>query len=84
MHDSRSSKPSARPRSGGEETETASGNAQQAQGRVSINFSALGRLHAMMDNPATLGDVVEDLKDGTPDGEPSKELVGLLVKAVGM
>lgn len=38
----------------------------------------------MMDNPATLGDVVEDLKDGVPDGEPAKELVGLLVKAVGV
>ena len=51
---------------------------------MSINFSALGRLHAMMDNPATPGDVVEDLKDGVPDGEPAKELVGLLVKAVGV
>ena len=38
----------------------------------------------MMDDPAKLGDAMEDLKDGTPDGEASKELVGLLVKAVGV
>lgn len=49
-----------------------------------MNFAALGRVHALMDNPATLGDVMEDLRDGIPDGEPARELVGLLRQAVGM